>query len=191
MNILYILQRPITKLYFYLTFKPEILGKENLPKKGRCILAGNHTNNLDCLALNYGTLRKVRYVAKKELTQGIKGIFFKAMGIIPVDRSKKDGTVIPKCVKCLKKEELIGIFPEGTINKTKDIIMPFKKGVIVMSLKSNSPIVPFAINGEYKKNKLKIIYGKPYYPKTEDVEKEIEVLEDKVISLMKKVGVNK
>ena len=82
----------------------------------------------------------------------------------------------------------MGIFPEGTINRTKDIIMPFKKGAVVMAIKTNSPIVPFAINGKYKKNELKIIFGKPYYPKTEDAEKEIEILEDKVIDLIKRLG---
>lgn len=110
------------------------------------------------------------------------------MGIVPVNRQIHDKSVIPTCAKLLNQESLVAIFPEGTINRTKDIIMPFKKGAVVMAFKTGSPIVPFAINGQYKKGKLKIIFGKPYIPKTEDAEKEIEILEDKVIDLIKKIG---
>lgn len=186
----YKLIRPLLYLWFKTKYKPTIIGKENIPLKGRCVLAGNHTNNLDCMSLGYGTKRCVRYVAKIELTRGLKGIFFKWMGIVPVNRQIHDKSVIPTCTKLLEQDSLIGIFPEGTINRTKDIIMPFKKGAVVMAFKTNSPIVPFAINGKYEKGKLKIIFDKPYYPKTEDAEKEIEILEDKVIALLKKIGDN-
>lgn len=186
--LFYKIIRPLLYIWFKLKINPTVIGKENIPTKGRCVLAGNHTNNLDCFSLGYGTKRCVRFVAKDELAKGVKGIFFKMMGIIPVNRKIHDKSVIPTCVKYLNKEAIMGIFPEGTINRTKDIIMPFKKGAVVMAIKTNSPIVPFAINGKYKKSELKIIFGKPYYPKTEDAEKEIEILEDKVIDLIKRLG---
>ena len=108
------------------------------------------------------------------------------MGIIPVNRAIHDKSVIPTCVKLLEHENVIGIFPEGTINRTDNIIMPFKKGAVVMSFDTGAPIIPFAITGEYKKGKIKIKFGKMYYPKTKDPEKEVEILEDKVIELLKK-----
>lgn len=186
--ILYKILRPIVYLIFKIVYKPTIINKENIPKRGRCILAGTHTNNLDFITVGMGTKRVVRYVAKDELMKGPKKYFFKAVGIIPVNRRIHDKSVIPTCVNLLNQEELVGIFPEGTINRTKDIIMPFKKGAVAMSIKSKSKIVPFAINGNYKRGKLKIIFGEAYYPKTKDIEKETKVLEDKVIDLIKKVS---
>ena len=50
----------------------------------------------------------------------------------------------------LNKDLCIGIFPEGTINRTKDIIMPFKIGAVKMSHDTNSKIVPFIITGKYR-----------------------------------------
>ncbi len=185
---LYRIVRPLLYAWIKVKYNPTIIGKENIPKKGRCILAGNHTNNADGITLGATTFRTVRYVAKMELTSGIKGPFFKQLGLIPVNRKIHDKSVIPACLKCLEDEDLIGIFPEGTINRTDDVILPFKKGVIVMAIRSNSKIIPFAINGNYKKSKLKIIVGKPYFPKTDDVEKEIKVLEKKVISLLERIG---
>lgn len=186
--LLYKLVRPLLKIYFTIKMKPIVINKEVIPQKGKCILAGNHTNNLDCFTLGYATKRCIRYVAKKELTKGIKGIIIKMFGIIPVDRNIHDKSVIPTCTKLLEKESIIGIFPEGTINRTNKTVMPFKKGVIVMAMKTNSPIVPFAINGKYKKGHLKVIFGKPYFVESKDVNKEIELLEDKVIELIKSIG---
>ena len=127
-------------------------------------------------------------MAKSELLTGIKKYFFKAVGIIPVNRNIKDQSVIPTCVIHLNNEEAIGIFPEGTINRTNKKIMPFKKGAIVLAQKSKSYIIPFAINGKYKKGKLKIIYGFPYIPQSGDIIKETKVLENKVIELIKNIG---
>lgn len=189
--ILYKILRPLVYVLFKIVYKPKVINKENIPERGRCILAGTHTNNLDFITVGMGTKRPVRYVAKDELMKGINKYFFKAVGIIPVNRRIHDKSVIPTCVDLLNKEELVGIFPEGTINRTNDLIMPFKKGAVVMSIRAKSKIVPFAINGMYKRGKLKIIFGEAYYPKTEDIEKETKVLEDKVIDLIKKASDNK
>lgn len=182
--IFYKIMRPFLYLWFKIKFNPIFINSEYIPKKGRCVLAGTHTNNYDCILLGASTKRCVRFLAKDELAKGFKGIFMKWMGIIPVNRKIHDKSVIPTSVKYLNKEAIIGIFPEGTINRTDDVIMPFKKGAVVMAIKTKSPIVPFAINGNYEKGKVKIIFDKPYYPKSNDPEKEIEVLEDKVIKLI-------
>ena len=50
----------------------------------------------------------------------------------------------------LREEKLIGIFPEGTINRTDDVIMPFKFGAVKMARDTETPIVPFVITGKYK-----------------------------------------
>jgi len=50
----------------------------------------------------------------------------------------------------LEDEKVIGIFPEGTINRTEDIIMPFKFGAVKMAKDTDTAIVPFVITGKYK-----------------------------------------
>jgi 1-acyl-sn-glycerol-3-phosphate acyltransferase len=185
--LLYILVRPLLKLWFYFTYYPTYINRESIPKKGRVILAGTHTNNLDGFLLASATIRPVRFIAKKELFKGIGKWFFTSCGMIPVDRSVHDKTVIPAAINLLEKEAVIGIFPEGTINRTDEIIMPFKKGAIKMAISTKSPIVPFAIIDDYQKFKknVKIVFGNLYYPQTIDIEKENKILEDKVKNLIK------
>lgn len=185
--IFYKVFRPLLALFMIIKCNPKIINNEYIPKDGRCILAGNHTNYLDVFTLGVSTRRCIRYLSKKEITTGIKGAVIRWLGVIPVDRSIHDKSVIPTSIKYLNKEAILGIFPEGTINRTNDIIMPFKKGAVIMAIQAKAPIVPFAINGIYKRGKLKILFDKAYYPETDDVEKEVKVLENKVINLLKEL----
>ena len=54
--IFYKVVRVIVKGFVTIMYRPTIIGKENIPK-GRVILAGNHTNNFDCLLLLASTKR--------------------------------------------------------------------------------------------------------------------------------------
>lgn len=170
--ILYRILRPIINILIKIVFRPTYIGKEYIPKKGKIVLAGNHTNNLDCLLLISATKRTIHFLAKDELTKGIKKILFNNMGIIPVNRRIHDKNALSKAIDTLNKDKVIGIFPEGTINKTKDIIMPFKIGAVKMANDTNTPIVPFIITGKYKifNNNLKIEFLNPIkYKKVEDL----------------------
>ena len=92
--ILYKLVRPIVTVLFKVLYRPKIEGKENIRPNGRVILAGNHTNNFDSPLLISSTKRNIHFLAKVELFSGIKKVFFDNMGLIPVDRSKKDHNVL-------------------------------------------------------------------------------------------------
>lgn len=187
-TILYKILIPLDKLYMSF-YRPKYIGLENIPKEGAFVLAGNHTAKLDPLLLMSSTKRVIRYLAKIELCKGkIKTWFFKNVGIIPVDRSKKNPEVIKAGCEYLNMGEVIGIFPEGTINRTDDIIMPFKYGAVKMAKETKTYIVPFAISGNYKflKKSIVVKFGKPYKLK-DDIEIENKKLEDKVIKLLKEL----
>lgn len=186
--ILYKILIPLDRLYMSF-YSPKRINKENIPKSNSIILAGNHTSVLDPLLLMSCTKRVIRFLAKKELNKGIITTwFFKNVGIIPVDRSKKNPEVIKEACDYLNNKEIIGIFPEGTINKTKDIIMPFKYGAVKMAKETNSMILPFAISGKYKlfRKSVKIIFGTPYKV-TGSLEEEKKKLEKEVIKLLKEI----
>lgn len=146
---LYIISRPIVSILFKIIFLPEYEGLENIPKKECIILAGNHTSNFDCLLLMSSTKREIHFLAKNSLFKGLKGIIFKNMGLIPVDRSKHNDEAIEMAIKYLKNDEVIGIFPEGTTEKGRGL-MPFKYGACRIANASSSAIVPFIITGKYK-----------------------------------------
>jgi len=183
--LLYKMLIPLDKLFMKL-YKPIYIGKENIPKENSVILAGNHTSYLDPLLLMSSTNRCIHFLAKIELFRGIKKIFFDNVGIIPVDRKRKNPEAINLANQYLLDNKVIGIFPESTINKTKNIIMPFKYGAVKMAKETNSFIVPFSITNKYKllKKSVIICFDKPYKV-TGDLTKENKILEEKVTKLIR------
>ena len=192
--IVYRILRPIIKVLFMFLYRPTIIGRENIPKKGRVVICGNHTHNWDSAMLITSTKRTVHFLAKDELFRGIGKYFFKSMACIPVNRRQKDPSARESAIKVLEEDKVIGIFPEGTFNKTKDIVMPFKYGAVSMASKTDSYIVPFSITGKYKmfkKNSIRICFGKPYKIKTKDLTEANNDLMEKVKDLIiKNRGVN-
>lgn len=184
-NILYKILIPLDKLVMSL-YRVKYINKENIPKEGPIILAGNHTSHLDPLLLMSSTTRPIHFLAKIELCKGIKKYFFKGVGIIPVDRSKKNPQAIKLSEEYLLSKEVICIFPEATINRTKSIIMPFKYGTVKLAAKTNAKIIPFSITGKYKflRPSITICFGTPYQV-TKDPEKDNQILENKVINLIR------
>ena len=182
----YKILRPILGPIFKWYYHPTIIGKENIPKEGPILIVGNHKHLYDqCLAI-ISTKRPIHYMAKKEYFDGKFAWFFKLVGCIPVDRSKKDPHATEEALKVLNNGWALGLFPEGTRNKTKEFLLPFKFGTVSMAKKTNATIVPFGITGDYKfrSKNLTIRFGKPYKIE-QDLETENKKLERIVGSLMK------
>lgn len=189
-SLLYKIGRPIVKLYFKL-YNPRFYGIENIPKSGGVVLAGNHMSKFDPLLVASSTKRCIHFLGKKELCRGFGKVFFKMAGMIPVDRSKHNPEALKEAISALRSGYVVGIFPEGTVNKTKDIILPFKYGAVKMARDSGALILPFSITGKYTflKKGVRITFGKPYKV-VEDLEVENKKLENNVIELIKEGNKN-
>ena len=187
--LLYRICRVVLGFIFKLYYNPKIIGSENIPKEGAIVVAGNHIHLYDqCLTI-LSTKRYLCYMAKKEYFDDKKvAWFFKANGCIPVDRSKKDPAAKERAIAILKEQGALGIFPEGTRNKTKELLQPFKYGAVSMAKKTDAIIVPFAITGEYKfrSKDLTVTFGKPFKVENMTIEEANEKLYNEVLKIIKK-----
>lgn len=185
------IRRPLGAI-FKAIYKPTIIGENHIPKTGRIILAGNHTNYFDCILVGCATERCVHYLAKDELMKGPLKVIFKNMGIIPVNRRTKDKAALDTAISYLNDEKLIGIFPEGTINRTEDIIMPFRFGAVKMASETATPIIPFVITGKYEpfKKNIKIQFMEPITV-SDNLEESNKKLMEIVANELTKAGVKK
>ena len=189
-NFGYKLLRPIFFFIMWIWYHPKHYGKENIPKKGPTILAGNHTHNYDHFIMGMGTRRAVHFLAKKELHDGKFGWLFKFLGTVPVDRKTKDEKAKEESIRLLKLGEVYAIYPEGTINRKKEeLLLPFKYGAVSFASKTDAQIVPFAIYGEYKfhSKDLSVIYGKPFKVGDMNLEEANNLLRKKVTDLYYKL----
>lgn len=184
----YLLLTPIMRVLFRLYYNPKIINKEVIPKDGPILIVGNHKHIYDqCLTI-MATKRVIHYMAKKEYFDGKMACFFKLVGCIPVDRSIKDHNATDKALKVLNSGGAIGLFPEGTRNKTKDVfLLPFKFGTVSMAKKTNATIIPFGLTGDYKfrSKNLTIRYGTPFKVEDMDLEDANKKLYEEVERLMR------
>ncbi len=175
---------PIFKWYYH----PTIIGAENIPSTGSILIVGNHKHLYDqCLTI-IATRRGIHYMAKKEYFDDKKvAWFFKGTGCISVDRSKKDEHSKELALSVLKDGGAVGLFPEGTRNKTEEFLLPFKFGAVSMASKTDSYLVPFGITGDYvfRSKNLVIRYGKPFKVGEMTLEEANQYLHDEVEALMK------
>jgi len=184
----YSLLTPIMRVLFRFYYNPKIINKEVIPKEGPILIVGNHKHIYDqCLTI-MATKRVIHYMAKKEYFDGKMAWFFKLVGCIPVDRSIKDHNATDKALKVLNSGGAIGLFPEGTRNKTKNVfLLPFKFGTVSMAKKTNATIIPFGLTGDYKfrSKNLTIRYGTPFKVGEMDLEDANKKLYEEVERLMR------
>ena len=184
----YKLLTPLMRVLFNLYYHPKIINKEVIPKDGPILIVGNHKHVYDqCLTI-MATKRVIHYMAKKEYFEGRLAWFFKFVGCIPVNRQIKDTAATEQALEILKNNGAIGLFPEGTRNKTKDIfLLPFKFGTVSMAKKTNATIIPFGLTGDYKfrSKNLVVRYGTPFKVGNMSLEEANDKLYHEVEKLMK------
>lgn len=171
-------------------YNPKIYNKENLNIEGPIIIAGNHIHLMDQCNVIISTKRVINYMAKKEYFDSKKTKwFFKLVGCIPVDRGNEKDTSKEKAIAVLNKGGAIGIFPEGTRNKTKEKLLPFKYGTVSMAKKTNAWIIPVATVGEYKfrSKNLKIKIGTPFKINRETLEEANTHLYNEISNLIDEI----
>ena len=155
--------RPILFIFYKLFYRVKIFDKDNVIKKGKCIVICNHLCKMDIFVVGALYPNKTMFLAKKEwFNNKILGWLLRVMGAIPIDRDKPSLKSIKETLNVLKEDKRLGVFPEGTRNKISNEIMEIKQGTSMFAVKGKALITPVVIYSKvkmFKKNYA--IVGKP------------------------------
>ncbi len=130
-------------------FRPWVVGRDNIPKHGAVIFAGNHLSFIDSVFLPLVLDRRIYFLAKSDYwhMKGFKGFvsktFFKGTGMLPIDRSggKASEASLNTGLAALARGEQLGIYPEGTRSPDGRMYRG-RTGVARMILEGGVPVVP-------------------------------------------------
>lgn len=171
----------VLKLFWSLFYKIEIIGRENIPKDRKVILAANHISYFDPFLVFMSTWRPVAFMAKKELFErsSKKTLlmwlldnwrigWLDGLGAFSVNREKLEVSTIKTAKDALKtKRWTLGIFPQGGIRKNRKI-ENVNKGFAVLAKMVGVDVLPIGITGcesynwdFWHKAKITIKIGKP------------------------------
>jgi 1-acyl-sn-glycerol-3-phosphate acyltransferase len=132
--------------------KVRIQGLENLDPQKTYIVVSNHQSNFDIFALLGYLPIQFRWTAKAELFRlPFLGWAMSRIGYIPIERDspKKAYRSMLQAAEKVRKSVSVMIFPEGT-RSPDGKLHTFKKGLFLIALKSQAPILPIAIRGTGK-----------------------------------------
>ncbi len=182
----------ILKFLYQVIFRVKTKGTQNVPKEGPFILCGNHVSFIKVPVMYFYTPRKVHFIGKAELFQNpILNWLGHIFEVIPVKRGKQDVDSMKKCLRTLKEDEPLAIFPEGTRNGIQKKVK-VKTGAAYMALRTGVKIVPVGIYVSPKPfPKIILNYGKPLdysqyqskNPEKEVLEKVTQEMMDNIITL--------
>jgi 1-acyl-sn-glycerol-3-phosphate acyltransferase len=123
MTFMYRLALRILTPYVRWWGRMEVSGLEHMPLTGPVLLAGNHDSYWDPVAIGIAALprRQIRALAKSSLWKPGLGKVLDGMGQIPIDRGKGDARAMDRAIAELRGGACIGIFPEGTRSKGREL----------------------------------------------------------------------
>jgi 1-acyl-sn-glycerol-3-phosphate acyltransferase len=147
--LLYIIAKIKFLIIFKLFFRLKVTGQQNIPQDGPFIIVANHSSLLDPVILVVSIKPKIIFVAAAYLFE-IRwlGYLLRKANSIPVQR-ENDIKAIKQALKILQQGGVLGIFPEGGIDRQKDDL-PIKAGAAFLATRVGVPIVPIKIKGADK-----------------------------------------
>ena len=155
-------------------FRVHVEGRENVPRRGACIVAPVHRSNLDTPILGCITRRRMRYMGKDSLWKNKAMAWFaSALGGFPVVRGSADREALRACQAVIERGEPLVMFPEGT-RKSGPVIQEIFDGPAFVASRTGAPIIPVGIGGServmprgakwIRPKKIVLIVGKPIVP---------------------------
>ncbi|MBC8499503.1 MAG: 1-acyl-sn-glycerol-3-phosphate acyltransferase [Candidatus Atribacteria bacterium] len=194
--MLYIIAKIKFLIIFKLFFRLKITGQENIPQDGSFIIVANHSSLLDPVILGISIKPKIIFVAAAYLFKiGWLSYLLRKANSIPV-QGENDISSLKRALKILQRGGVLGIFPEGGVDRQKDDL-PIKAGAAYLATKVGVPIVPIKIKGADKVlprgakfirslNKIEVKIKKPIYC-SRQTHKNKEIIKRVVESYIKEI----
>ncbi len=124
-------------------------GGEYLREGSRSVVVVNHASYLDG-ALLFAAMPVPIAIAAKAEFGGIFpiGNLLRAFGVAFVERLDHQGSLtgVESLVAKLEREEIIGLFPEGTMHRMPGLL-PFRLGAFKMAVQARASVVPVTLSG--------------------------------------------
>ncbi len=119
-----------------------------LPANQGAVIISNHRASIDPFFIQIVANRYVRwFVAREYCEHPALGWFLRATRAIPTNRGGMDTAATKLAIRSASQGDLVGMFPEGRINRTDEFMLPARPGAILVALKARVPILPCYIEG--------------------------------------------
>lgn len=116
-------------------------------RHGPLIVVANHTAGVDPLLIQAACPVFIRWIMASDMRWRALDPLWSFGKVIFVDRHEGGGPGLRETIRALRGGEVVGIFPEGGIERPRQAILPFREGVGVLIRRSGAPVLPIVIDG--------------------------------------------
>lgn len=163
----YLMGRLLWRVHFTNQAPPEL--------KAGAVLVANHRSSVDPFFVQLAARRRVHWmVAREYCDHFIFGVILRWAQVIPTNRSGMDTAATKTAIRLTKSGRLVGMFPEGRLNHTREPMVSIRSGAAMVAERAGVPIVPLYIAGSpYRREvwsplimpaHVAITFGKPIFP---------------------------
>lgn len=150
LEFFYSIPRVLFINFFKLFVRIRVFNQKNIPEDRSAILAVNHTGGVDPIVLLGAVKKKIYFIASANNFSTRFTAFFmrKFTNSLPIHKegTAKNTSTFKELFSISKKNKvLLGIFPEGKLNK-RGKLEEFHKGAAYLSFKTKLPIIPVYIH---------------------------------------------
>ena len=127
--------------------KVEVRGREKIARDKTYVFLSNHQSNFDAPVLLHVIRQDWKALIKKEMMRlPVFSLVLRQVQCVPIERRnpKMAHAGIERGVELLTQGKSFIAFPEGTRSRDGQL-GDFKKGVFIMAIKAQTPIVPITI----------------------------------------------
>ena len=164
----------LVRIYVLVWHRLRWIDRHHIPSDGPVILASNHTTGLDPFLMQAACLRRIRWLMLTDYRSRWATPLWYAIEPITLDRTANNLSRIREVVQVLGEGQLVGLFPEGSLQRTLRDLKPFQPGLSMIAQRAHASIVPTWISGTPKRHHMiwhflqpsccTIRFGKPFQP---------------------------
>lgn len=112
------------------------------------VIVSNHRSSVDPFFVQVMAHRDVHWMVAKEYCDSPAfGWFLRLVEVIPTNRGGIDTAATKLAIRHVQNGKIVGMFPEGRINMTKEVLLPGRPGAAMIALQAGVPILPVYIEG--------------------------------------------
>lgn len=153
-------------------WRTEISGPLPVASGEGALIICNHSSGVDPNVIQLCTNRVVHWmVAREYYEMPVLSRAFKATDTIPVNRAGVDTAATKMAIRLAQRGGLVGLFPEGRVNTTQDLLLPGRPGAALIALRAKVKVIPCYVSGVpydgtalgslFMSGKARVIVGSP------------------------------
>jgi len=129
-------------------WRARVVGRMKWVENRGAVVVCNHRGPIDPAFVGLACDGPVHWmVAKEYFSYPLFGPMLRYLEAVPTGRRGIDTAATKQILRYAGSGEMVGVFPEGRINTTDQVLLPGHTGAVVIALKARVPIVPCFVSG--------------------------------------------